>query len=64
MAMKNLTQWIRSQGVSIRQGDRAKERVIALAERTWNAIESGTLNNLKKGYNLKKGRKPKKVEAL
>jgi hypothetical protein len=58
MAMKNLTQWIRSQGVSIRQGDRAKERVIALAERTWNAIESGTLND------LKKGRKPKKVEAL
>ncbi|TAQ90074.1 hypothetical protein B7494_g1588 [Chlorociboria aeruginascens] len=56
MAMKNLTQWIRSQGVSIRQGDREKKRVLALAERTWDAIESGTLND------LKKGRKPKKVE--
>jgi hypothetical protein len=62
MAVKNLTQWIKSQGVSIRQGDRAKEKVVALAERTWDAIESGTLNDLKKGYNLKIGRKPKKVE--
>ena len=64
MAVKNLTQWIKSQGVSIGESDRAKERVMALAERTWDAIESDTLDDLKKGYNRKLGRKPKKAEAL
>jgi tRNA G37 N-methylase TrmD len=28
---------------------------MALAERTWDTIESGTLGDLKKGHNLKKG---------
>ena len=64
MAVKNLTPWIRSEGVSIRKGDEVKERLMALAERTWDAIESGTLDDLKKGRNLKLGRKPKKAEAL
>jgi hypothetical protein len=63
MIRADLVQWTRSQGVSVGVSDLAKERVMALAERTWNAIESGTLDDLKKGYNLKKG-KPKKVEAL
>jgi hypothetical protein len=36
---------------------------MALAERTWDTIESGTVDDLKKGHNLNKG-KPKMVEAL
>lgn len=63
MTRADLVQWTRSQGVIIRRGDLAKERVMALAERTWDTIESGTLDDRKKGHNLKKG-KPKKVEAL
>jgi hypothetical protein len=63
MTRADLVQWTRSQRVIIRRGDLAKERVMALAERTWDTIESGTLDDLKKGHNLKKG-KLKMVEAL
>lgn len=54
MTMNDLTQWIKSQVGSIRQGDREKARDMALAERTWNATVRGTLDDLKKGCNLKK----------
>jgi hypothetical protein len=63
MTRADLVQWTRPQRVIIRRGDLAKERVMALAERTWDTIESGTLDGLKKGHNLKKG-KPKKVSSL
>jgi hypothetical protein len=54
MIRADLAQWTRSQEVYVGVSDLAKERVMALAERTWVAIESGTLDDLKKGYNLKK----------
>lgn len=54
MTVKNLASWTRSQGVSFGSGLR-KEGLMALAERTWDTIEDGTLDDLKEDRNPKRG---------
>lgn len=44
----DLTQWIGSQGGSVANVWSNKKATLALAEKTWDAVETGTLNNLKK----------------
>jgi len=55
--------WIRSQGVLVRGCDAKKERAIALAERTWDAIECDTLDELKSEYNSRCGQQFKEAEV-
>jgi len=43
----DLTQWIGSQGVGVGRVWN-KKAILALAEKTWDAVETGTPNNLKK----------------
>lgn len=48
MTVKNLGSWMRSQGISLGSSvQKKKESAVALAERTWDAIQSGTLDDLK-----------------
>jgi hypothetical protein len=47
MGRNFLWSWIRSQGVRVKQHLKQQE-TLALAERTWDAKESGTLDNLTK----------------
>ena len=47
MTEADLRQWIRSQGVCIAKDNRNKDRMLALAETTWDAIKNGILNDLK-----------------
>jgi hypothetical protein len=48
MTKTDLMQWIGSQRVCIRKSDNNKDRILALAETTWDTTENGTLDNLKK----------------
>lgn len=63
MGVADMILWIRSQGVLVNGRD-AKERAIALGERTWDAIESDTLDELKSEYNSQCGRKFKEPKVL
>ena len=51
MNIENLTQWIESQGVYVSEGQK-KERLVVLAEKTWDAIGSNTLNISEKRRHL------------
>lgn len=53
MAYRNLCAWIMSQEVPITSGQREKQNIQALAERTWDAKESGTSDNLRKDLTQK-----------
>jgi len=46
MTGADLRQWIGSQGVCIAKDNRNKDRILALAETTWDAIENDILNDL------------------
>jgi len=63
MGVADMILWIRSQGVLVKGRDAKKERAIALGERTWDAIESDTLDELKSEYNFRCRRQFKEAEV-
>lgn len=48
MQFKDLVQWIRSQGVAIEERNTKKDKALALAQKIWDAAESGIIDKMKK----------------
>jgi len=46
---RDLVQWIRSQGVACAGRNMKKDRALALAQKTWDGAENGTIDKMKKG---------------
>ena len=57
MNMIDLNQWIRSQGIIINMSiSKKKEKCVNLAESIWDAIQNGTLEDLKEECKSKRGK--------
>lgn len=53
MTQADIWFWQSSKGVPVKNQDKTKARSIALGERTWDAIQNDTLNELKSDYNAR-----------
>jgi hypothetical protein len=47
--LRDLVQWIRSQGVACAGRNMKKDRALALAQKTWDGAENGTIDKMQKG---------------
>jgi hypothetical protein len=48
MGFRDLVQWIGSQGVAIEERNTKKDKALALAQKIWDAAESGIIDKMKK----------------
>jgi hypothetical protein len=48
MRFRDLVQWIGSQGVAIEERNTKKDKALALAQKIWDAAESGIIDKMKK----------------
>lgn len=63
MTKADIMLWQSSKGLPVKNQDKMKARAIALGERTWDAIQNDTLNELKSDYNARHGQTDAEIAA-